>query len=130
MHKTLENLIVRQPLRRFTDLASAADGLDTRALSAGDTVVVETCHSRYTLELDDPRTGRARGHGSGSHLVDEVPVRVLGATLTGRGTVVKSGWVLIGYKLVLAVPDGELMTSLVRKVWVNGSPIEASATAH
>ena len=130
MNHTLESLIVRQPLRRFTELASAADGVDTRALKPGDTLVVETCHSRYTLRLDDPQGGRALGLGSGSHLVEEAPVRLLGATLTGRGTVVKSGWVLLGYKLVVAVPEGEMMTSLVRRIWINGSPLTDSATTH
>ena len=48
---------------------------------------------------------------------------LIGATLTGRGSMVKVGWILLGFKVVLSIPGGELMTSKVQGISVNGKPL-------
>jgi hypothetical protein len=106
------------------------DGLDVRCLRAGDTLVLQTCHSHYTLHMVDPSEGRARARGSGKFLEDESPVRLLGATLTGRGSMVRVGVVMAGFKVVLQLSDGELMTSKVRRIYLNGLPLDASEQVH
>lgn len=106
------------------------DGLDTRALRRGDTLTLQTRNSVYTLRLDDPSRGWGVATGNGKFLTDPVRSRLVGATLSGRGSMVKLGWVLVGFKLVLAVPGGELLTSQVREIWVNGAPVVAASRVH
>lgn len=114
----------------WLDAVDAIDGLDTRQLRSGDVLVVQTHHNVYTMHIVDPEHGDARAHGSGDFLKDEVPVRVLGTTLSGRGSLLKTGVVAVGFKLVLQVPDGELMTSRVRRVFVNGVSFDAGERRH
>lgn len=114
----------------WLEAVDAIDGLDTRQLRAGDVLVVETQHNVYTLHIVDPEHGEASARGSGDFLQDEVKVRVLGTTLTGRGSLLKTGVVAPGFKLVLQVPDGELMTSRVRRVFLNGMPFDGAGRNH
>lgn len=125
-----DTLYLRRPIGGFVDEAGAADGIDVRVLRAGDAVEVQTAHSVYTVRLSDPECGDGRARGSGKFLEEERPVRVIGSSLTGRGTLVKSGWVLVGYKLVLSTPAGELLTSRVRDVRVNGASLRTSDRLH
>lgn len=106
------------------------DGLDVRTLRSGDTVVLETSHSHYTLRLTDPGRGQANARGSGKFLNDESPVRLLGATLSGRGSMVRIGVVMPGFKVVIQLQKGELMTSKVRRIFLNGLPLEGSSRIH
>lgn len=106
------------------------DGIDTRALRQGDTLTVQTCNSVYTLRLDDPSWGHGVATGSGEFLNDPARARLVGATLSGSGSMVKLGWVLIGFKLVLAIPGGELLTSHVREIWVNDKPVLVAEGVH
>lgn len=121
---------IHQRLRSALADAADADGIDTRGLRPGDSVVIRTCHSVYSMRIADPQQGEATARGSGSHLTSDTPVRVVGASLSGRGSLVKSGWVLRGYKLLMSVPDGELLTSSVREIWVNGAPLREPLGTH
>ena len=106
---------------RLVERADAAEGIDTRNLRAGDTLVIRTCNTFYTLRLADPAKGSGRATSDGKFLTSASDASLLGATLSGRGTMVKLGWVLLGYRLVLYVPGKELVTSPVRSFSVNGA---------
>ena len=111
------------PLGNTLDDLPIDDGVDTRCLRAGDLLSIRTMNSTYTLRLDEPIRGRGVATGSGEFINDEATASLIGATLTGRGSMVKVGWILLGFKVVLSIPGGELMTSRVRGIAVNGSPL-------
>lgn len=123
-------LLLGRPIGRFVEDADSADGLDVRGLRAGDVVTVRTCHSRYRLEMVDPGRSEAQATGTGSFLHEPTGVQLVGSSLTGRGTLVKNGWLLVGYKLVLATPEGELLTSLIREIILNGASLSVSSRVH
>lgn len=125
-----DTLYLQRSIGSFVADAGDADGIDVRLLRPGDSVEVRTAHSVYTVRLEDPDTGRGLGRGSGKYLEEERPVRLLGSSLSGRGTLVKCGWVLVGYKLVLATPRGELLTSRVCDVSINGRSVTGDGRLH
>ncbi len=99
------------------------DGVDTRNLSPGDLVSIHTLNSVYTLRLEEPARGRGFATGNGEFINEEASASLIGATLSGRGSMVKVGWVLLGFKVVLSIPGGELLTSKVQGIAVNGKPL-------
>ena len=99
------------------------DGVDTRVLSPGALVSIRTLNSVYNLRLDEPARGRGVASGDGEFINEEASASLIGATLTGRGSMVKVGWVLRGFKVVLSIPGGELLTSKVQSIEVNGKPL-------
>ena len=103
------------------------EGVDTRNLQPGDLVSIRTLNSVYNLRLDEPERGRGQAHGDGRFINDEANASLIGATLTGRGSMVKVGWVLLGFKLVLSIPGGELLTSRVQGISINGKPLMSAA---
>jgi len=118
-----------QPRRHeqtFADLP-IDDGVDTRNLNPGDLVSIRTLNSVYNLRLDEPERGRGLACGDGRFINHEASANLIGATLSGRGSMVKVGWVLLGFKLVLSIPGGELLTSRVQGISINGKPLMAAA---
>lgn len=107
-----------------------SDGVDTRALRPGDTVAIRTRNSIYTMRLDEPARGRGVASGDGDFINEESRASLVGATLTGRGSMVKVGWILLGYKVVLSIPGGELMTSQVQGIAINGMPVIPAPGTH
>ena len=99
------------------------DGVDTRNLSPGDLVSIQTLNSVYDLRLEEPSRGRGMACGDGEFINEEATASLIGATLTGRGSMVKVGWVLLGFKVVLSIPGGELLTSKVRGISINGKAL-------
>jgi hypothetical protein len=99
------------------------DGIDTRGLRPGDLVSIRTLNSVYNLRLDEPARGRGTARGDGEFINEESTASLIGATLTGRGSMVKVGWVLLGFKVVLSIPGGELLTSKVRAIEINGKSL-------
>ena len=108
--------------RSFEDL-SIEDGVDTRSLRPGDLLSIQTLNSIYTLRLVEPSRGKGMACGDGEFINDESDASLIGATLTGRGSMVKVGWILLGFKVVFSIPGGELMTSKVRGIAINGKPL-------
>ncbi len=104
------------------------DGVDTRVLRPGDRVAIHTLNSVYRLRLDEPDRGRGVASGDGEFINEEARASIIGATLTGRGSMVKVGWVLLGFKVVLSIPGGELLTSKVRGIEINGKPLIPAAS--
>jgi hypothetical protein len=103
------------------------NGVDTRQLRPGDLISIRTLNSVYNLTLEEPARGRGVASGDGDFINEAASASLIGATLSGRGSMVKVGWVLMGFKLVLSVPGGELLTSRVQAIAINGTPILAGA---
>lgn len=99
------------------------NGVDTRCLSPGVLVSIRTLNSVYKLRLDEPLRGRGVASGDGEFINEESAASLIGATLTGRGSMVKVGWVLLGFKVILSIPGGELLTSRVQGISINGTPL-------
>jgi hypothetical protein len=103
------------------------EGVDTRNLRPGDLISIRTVNSVYDLRLEEPAHGRGMARGDGQFITEEASASLIGATLSGRGSMVKVGWVLLGFKVVLSIPGGELLTSRVQSIAVNGKPLIAAA---
>ncbi len=103
-------------------LAEDACGVDVHALAAGQTVLVRTHYTTYKVKLTDPAKGKAIAVGDGTFLTEPTPVTVVGATLSGRGSSVAHGRVLAGFRLVIACDEGEIITSRVRAISIDGMP--------
>ncbi len=80
------------------------DGVDTRALSPGDLVSIRTLNSVYNLRLDEPARGRGVATGDSEFINKEARASLIGATLTGRGSMVKVG---------------------LGPAWLQGSPVDS-----
>jgi hypothetical protein len=106
---------------------SFEEGVDTRSLSPGDLVSIRTLNSVYDLRLDEPARGFGVARGDGEYINEEAAASLVGATLSGRGSMVKVGWVLLGFKVVLSIPGGELLTSRVQGIAINGKPLSPVA---
>src|SRR5688572_13075129 len=107
------------PFRDAVDAMADADGLDTRLLSAGDVIDVETSNHLYTFLIEDPSTGAAEAMSNGKKIVEPTEATLNGALL-GESTI-RSGWVCIDYQLEIGLPDGRrVITSPVRRIAING----------
>ena len=115
--------------RSFEDLP-INDGVDTRSLRPGDLLSIHTLNSIYKLRLDEPARGKGFAVGDGQFINEESRASLIGATLTGRGSMVKVGWILLGFKVVLSIPGGELMTSRVQGIEINGKPLLVAQGTH
>ncbi len=115
--------------RSFEDLP-INDGVDTRSLRPGDLLSIHTLNSIYKLRLDEPARGKGFAVGDGQFINEESRASLIGATLTGRGSMVKVGWILLGFKVVLSIPGGELMTSRVQGIEINGKPVILAEGTH
>lgn len=99
------------------------EGVDTRSLRPGDLISIRTLNSVYDLRLEEPARGLGVARGDGEYINEEAAASLIGATLSGRGSMVKVGWVLLGFKVVLSIPGGELLTSRVQGIAINGKPL-------
>ena len=138
MSTSLETSRLAQPkqlyhqvgIQQLMDRGNAAAGVDTRQLEPGDTVVMRTCNTSYTQRLDNPARSAGTGTSDGKYMTSESDVHLLGATLSGRGTMVKLGWILLGFRMVLLVPGRELVTTPVQFLTINGKPLVPAAGTH
>ena len=108
----------------------AAPGIDARQLLPGDTLVMRTRNTSYTLRLENPARCSGVGTSDGKHVTEESAMHVLGATLSGRGTLVKLGWILLGFRMVLLIPGRELLTTPVQSLSVNGRTLVVVSSTH
>ena len=109
---------------------AAAPGVDVRQLQPGDTLVMRTRNTSYTLRLENPGRCVGRGTSDGKHVTDASSMSMLGATLSGRGTLVKVGWILLGFRMVLLIPGRELLTTPVEFLSINGRPLILASGTH
>ena len=103
----------RSPVDGFLDHGPVA-AVDLRSLATGSEVVFETRNSRYrVVVLGRGPTALVRG---GRHLEQEATARVEGCTL--GGSLLKLGWIALGFRLELMVCGKRIVTSSVRSIFV------------
>ena len=98
------------------DSASQNDrvtGIDLRSLSAGTAVVVDTRHSRYRFVMLD-ESGRNALVEGGPYFPRATTARVEGSTL--GGSLLKVGWIGLGWFVELSFGGKRIITSRVRSV--------------
>jgi hypothetical protein len=125
VRKTLDSRPRHRWMAELAELANLADdacGLDLRTLQVGQTVLVQTHYTTYSARLTHPSKGSAVVTGDGSFLTEPTNATLVGATLTGRGSSVTHGRVLTGFRLVIACDEGEIITSRVKAISVDGMP--------
>lgn len=103
-------------LLALMDKAGVERGLNVEELSAGDVVRIET-HSGnvYTMEVLDPKKRRVKAKG-GKLGAKFVETYANGSSLTGTGTMIRLGWIALGYRFLL----GLHLLSPTRRVTLNG----------
>lgn len=107
------------PFLDAVDAMADVEGLDTRLLSAGDVIDVETRNHLYTFILADPPNGAAEVMSNGEKIVEPTDA-TLNGTLLGESTI-RSGWVCIDHRLEIGLPDRRrVVTSSVRRIAING----------
>lgn len=107
------------PFLGAVDAMANAEGLDTRLLSAGDVIDVETRNHLYTFILEDPSNGTAEVMSNGEKIVEPTDATLSGALL-GESTI-RSGWICVDYQLEIGLPDRRrVITSSVRRIAING----------
>jgi hypothetical protein len=92
--------------------------VDLRSLPAGTEVVVDTCRSRYRFVMLDGSGRNAQVEG-GPYFPQEVTARVEGSTL-GR-SLLKLGWIGLGWCVELSFGGKRIITSRVRSISIEGS---------
>jgi hypothetical protein len=113
---------LKAELGEFARLAEEACGLHVESLKVGQTLLIQTHYSTYSVSITNPRRAQGIATGDGSFLTEPTPVTIVGSSLSGRGSAVATGRVLTGFRLVIACPEGEIVTSKVRGISVDGMP--------
>jgi hypothetical protein len=94
-------------------------GVDLLSLPAGTEVVVNTCQSRYRFVMLDGNGRNALVEG-GPYFPQATTARVEGSTL--GGSLLKIGWIDLGWFVELSCGGKRIITSQVRSISVpNGS---------
>ena len=100
-------------------------GIDLRSLPAGTAVVVDTRHSRYRFVMLD-ESGRNALVEGGPYFPRPTTARVEGSTL--GGSLLKIGWIGLGWFVELSCGGTRIITSQVRSISVpKGSHDEHSS---
>ncbi len=108
-------------LLALIDRSESDPALFIKDLQVGDILGVQTHNTLYTMKVLDPANGRVSVTSNGKHITKETQGTVFGTTLTGTGTMVKMGWMAVGYRLILLVEGtGELMLSETKELQING----------
>lgn len=105
-------------LLALMDKTASEEGIFVQDLQVGDTVEIHTKSGNvYTLEVLDPATHRVRARDKNGSLSKEpVETYAQGSSLTGTGTMIKVGWLAMGYRFTL----GNILMSRTERVVVNG----------
>lgn len=106
-------------LLALMDKAEKEDGLFIRDLKAGDTVTIRTRNHMYVLKIIDPEERKVEAISNGQYFQEPAITYANGSSLTGTGTMIKSGWIAVGYRFLL----GNIVLSETQSVTVNGVQI-------
>ena len=110
-----------RPIVDFLQHREALTAVDFRSLPPGTELVVETCNTRYRLEmLDDPWNAQVQG---GRHFKDATTARIDGCT--AGGCLLKIGWIAVGCCLELTVCGRRIVTSRVRSISISSDSAAA-----
>ena len=102
-----------QTVTEFASQAGSVEGIDLSRLAAGTMVCVNTRHSQYRILVIEPRRGRALVSGA-AWFPEPTEVRLQGAT--AGGSMLKSGWIAVGFKLEMSIGRSRITTSRVISV--------------
>jgi hypothetical protein len=102
----------------------SSDGIAVESLQAGTVLTVCTAHSRYRITIVDGAAGLALIRG-GSKFSEDTPARIAGST--AGGSVLKQGWIGVGFRLEISFDHHRILTSSVRSVEVTDSAGPESA---
>lgn len=94
-------------LKRLGAVADGLEGIQIKDCAVGDRIAVTTRNTRYVLEVLDPAERRVLVTSDGKKVTTPTEMHVIGITLTGTGTMVKLGFLAVGYRLCI----GPLLTS-------------------
>lgn len=114
---------IPRTLTTLLDEADQAVGLDIAVLAPGDRLKLRAGNATYRIELRDPRSRRGIISSDGGRLPGRDEGIVMGATLSGTGSLLKIGWVLFDYGLVLLCSGRETVTAPVEVVTLNDKPV-------
>lgn len=105
-------------LLTLMDKAVIEHGVHVQDLSVGDVVEIHTKSGNvYTLEVVDPTSHKVKACDKSGNLSREpVETYANGSSLTGTGTMIRMGWIAVGYRFVL----GNVLMARTEKVVVNG----------
>ena len=110
-----------RPLVDFSQHQEAVTAVDFRSLPPGTELVVETCNTRYRVEmLDDPWNAQVQG---GRHFEEATTARIDGCT--DGGCLLKIGWIAVGCCLELTVRGRRIVTSRVRSISISIDSVAA-----
>lgn len=99
-------------IRSFVLTATDGEGLRLESLRPMSRLIVRTAHSSYRLLVLSPYPCISLQGGTYFHEPSEVLFR--GAIL--GGTVLRTGWLLVGYRMALWSSNGHVVTSPVRSI--------------
>jgi hypothetical protein len=103
----------RRTLTGFSFGSGCDEGLAIESLAAGTMLLVRTDNSEYRLIVLDPACHRVLVEG-GAMFREPVSAVVQGAS--AGGSLVKTGWIVVGLRIELFVDPQWVMTSPVRSV--------------
>lgn len=103
-------------LRTAVDFAAKQKGLLVTECEVGDVIELTTLQSTYTIKLLDPAQKLVSVKGSGKHFLDWTRTFVNGSSMTGTGSMVRLGWIGVGFSLWL----GNVLITEVQSIRVNG----------
>lgn len=105
-------------LLALIDKAETEQGLFVENLSAGDVVEMHTKSGNvYTFEVLDPATRKVKARDQRGTLSKEpVETYANGSSTSGTGTMIRMGWMAVGYRFVL----GNALMTRTERVIVNG----------
>ena len=101
-------------LEGLTELSPSLQGIELATLGTFDTVVVRTVNSDYRIFILDPETGQALLEGG--KISEPVEARVLGSSF--GGSVLRSGWIVVGLCIEALANENYIRTSPVQSLCV------------
>ena len=106
-----------QTLDDFAEQAGCHNGVRFTSLDAGTVLHVQTRRSRYRLVVTEaPNTVLITG---GAFCPEPVEARLVVATATATGGVVKTGWIGVGLRLEMRLGSDRLTTSPVENITID-----------
>lgn len=106
-------------LLALIDKAEKDDGLFIQDLKAGDIVTIRTLRHMYVLKVLDPEGRKVEAMSNGTYFQGPTITYARGSSLTGTGTMVKIGWIAVGYRFCL----GKFVLLPTQSVSLNGVQI-------
>lgn len=103
------------------DEAEKELGIFVKNREKGDILKIETDQGIYEMKIINPENREVKfTNGCSGNILSNTEGVIIGSSLTGRGTMVKLGWIAENYLLCLWVKGVGEIHGFTKKVWVNG----------